>query len=144
MVTFGYLLGNSSPSGGSSLGRCYHLQSSHALRTSSCIFIFFRVFILFVNTLLYFLLVLNYWYNYTNIIIWIYIYIYTSQVKLIDFSPGEKYLVTYSSHEPSNPRDANVSVFFFVVPFWDFRDIFPNYNILSLEGCDKHIWCEDW
>lgn len=28
-------------------------------------------------------------------------------VKLIDFSPGEKYLVTYSSHEPSNPRDAN-------------------------------------
>ncbi|KAE8716893.1 Eukaryotic translation initiation factor 3 subunit B [Hibiscus syriacus] len=30
------------------------------------------------------------------------------QVKLIDFSPGEKFLVTYSSHEPSNPRDANV------------------------------------
>ncbi|XP_065858232.1 eukaryotic translation initiation factor 3 subunit B-like [Euphorbia lathyris] len=29
------------------------------------------------------------------------------QVKLIDFSPGEKYLVTYSSHEPSNPHDAN-------------------------------------
>ncbi|CAN1846912.1 Eukaryotic translation initiation factor 3 subunit B [Linum perenne] len=29
------------------------------------------------------------------------------QVKMIDFSPGEKYLVTYSSHEPSNPRDAN-------------------------------------
>ncbi|KAJ9184120.1 hypothetical protein P3X46_007892 [Hevea brasiliensis] len=29
------------------------------------------------------------------------------QVKLIDFSPVEKYLVTYSSHEPSNPRDAN-------------------------------------
>ncbi|KAH1099269.1 hypothetical protein J1N35_016190 [Gossypium stocksii] len=29
------------------------------------------------------------------------------QVKLIDFSPGEKFLVTYSSHEPSNPRDAN-------------------------------------
>ncbi|KAA3460979.1 eukaryotic translation initiation factor 3 subunit B-like [Gossypium australe] len=28
-------------------------------------------------------------------------------VKLIDFSPGEKFLVTYSSHEPSNPRDAN-------------------------------------
>jgi len=27
------------------------------------------------------------------------------QVKLIDFSPGEKFLVTYSSHEPSNPRD---------------------------------------
>ncbi|KAL3690224.1 hypothetical protein R1sor_016533 [Riccia sorocarpa] len=27
------------------------------------------------------------------------------QVQLIDFSPGEKYLVTYSSHEPSNPRD---------------------------------------
>ncbi|ONK77270.1 uncharacterized protein A4U43_C02F4820 [Asparagus officinalis] len=28
-------------------------------------------------------------------------------VKLIDFSPGEKYLVTYSSHEPSNPRDTH-------------------------------------
>ncbi|KAF8380666.1 hypothetical protein HHK36_028156 [Tetracentron sinense] len=27
------------------------------------------------------------------------------QVSLIDFSPGEKYLVTYSNHEPSNPRD---------------------------------------
>lgn len=27
------------------------------------------------------------------------------QVKLIDFSPGENFLVTYSSHEPSNPRD---------------------------------------
>ncbi|KAI3449011.1 hypothetical protein Pfo_005676 [Paulownia fortunei] len=27
------------------------------------------------------------------------------QVKLIDFSPGERFLVTYSSHEPSNPRD---------------------------------------
>ncbi|GKU99920.1 hypothetical protein SLEP1_g12697 [Rubroshorea leprosula] len=32
------------------------------------------------------------------------------QVKLIDFSPGEKYLVTYSSHEPSNPRDAYMVV----------------------------------
>ncbi|WMV11052.1 hypothetical protein MTR67_004437 [Solanum verrucosum] len=29
------------------------------------------------------------------------------QVKLIDFSPGERYLVTYSSHEPSNPRDTH-------------------------------------
>ncbi|KAL5189952.1 Eukaryotic translation initiation factor 3 subunit B [Glycine soja] len=28
-------------------------------------------------------------------------------VKFIDFSPGEKYLVTYSSHEPSNTGDAN-------------------------------------
>eukprot|EP00252_Welwitschia_mirabilis_P007653 TRINITY_DN1925_c0_g1_i1.p1 TRINITY_DN1925_c0_g1~~TRINITY_DN1925_c0_g1_i1.p1 ORF type:complete len:724 (+),score=157.56 TRINITY_DN1925_c0_g1_i1:218-2389(+) len=27
------------------------------------------------------------------------------QVRLIDFSPGENFLVTYSSHEPSNPRD---------------------------------------
>ncbi|XP_031473083.1 eukaryotic translation initiation factor 3 subunit B-like [Nymphaea colorata] len=32
------------------------------------------------------------------------------QVKLIDFSPGEKYLVTYSSHEPSNPRDTQTVV----------------------------------
>uniref|UniRef100_A0A5B6Z9D4 Putative eukaryotic translation initiation factor 3 subunit B-like n=1 Tax=Davidia involucrata TaxID=16924 RepID=A0A5B6Z9D4_DAVIN len=30
-----------------------------------------------------------------------------AQVKLIDFSPGERYLVTYSSHEPSNPRDTH-------------------------------------
>ncbi|KAI3742980.1 hypothetical protein L1987_60681 [Smallanthus sonchifolius] len=29
------------------------------------------------------------------------------QVKLIDFSPGEKYLVTCSSHEPSNPGDTH-------------------------------------
>lgn len=27
------------------------------------------------------------------------------QVRLIDMSPGEKFLVTYSSHEPANPRD---------------------------------------
>ncbi|KAL0003545.1 hypothetical protein SO802_017326 [Lithocarpus litseifolius] len=32
------------------------------------------------------------------------------QVKLIDFSPGEKYLVTYSSHESSNPCGANMVV----------------------------------
>lgn len=32
------------------------------------------------------------------------------QVKLIDFSPGERFLVTYSSHEPSNPRDTHVKV----------------------------------
>ncbi|KAL6569251.1 Eukaryotic translation initiation factor 3 subunit B [Orobanche minor] len=30
-----------------------------------------------------------------------------TQVKLIDFSPGERFLVTYSSHEPSNPRDTH-------------------------------------
>nr|XP_018624719.1 eukaryotic translation initiation factor 3 subunit B isoform X1 [Nicotiana tomentosiformis] len=29
------------------------------------------------------------------------------QVKLIDFSLAERYLVTYSSHEPSNPRDTH-------------------------------------
>eukprot|EP00850_Spirogloea_muscicola_P016935 SM000141S00879 [mRNA] locus=s141:121775:136794:- [translate_table: standard] len=27
------------------------------------------------------------------------------QVRLLDFSPGERYMVTYSSHEPANPRD---------------------------------------
>ncbi|EMS45026.1 Eukaryotic translation initiation factor 3 subunit B [Triticum urartu] len=32
---------------------------------------------------------------------------YLSQLKLIDFSPGEKYLITYSSHEPSNPIDTH-------------------------------------
>ncbi|KAL8214149.1 hypothetical protein R6Q57_003598 [Mikania cordata] len=34
-------------------------------------------------------------------------YAHPQVVKLIDFSPGEKYLVTYSSHEPSNPRDTH-------------------------------------
>ena len=28
-----------------------------------------------------------------------------AQVWLLDFSPCEKYLVTYSSQEPSNPRE---------------------------------------
>eukprot|EP00271_Cylindrocystis_brebissonii_P008842 TRINITY_DN23358_c0_g1_i1.p1 TRINITY_DN23358_c0_g1~~TRINITY_DN23358_c0_g1_i1.p1 ORF type:complete len:867 (-),score=244.90 TRINITY_DN23358_c0_g1_i1:372-2972(-) len=28
------------------------------------------------------------------------------QVRLLDFSPGERFLVTYSSHEPTNPRDS--------------------------------------
>nr|P56821.1 RecName: Full=Eukaryotic translation initiation factor 3 subunit B; Short=eIF3b; AltName: Full=eIF-3-eta; AltName: Full=eIF3 p110 [Nicotiana tabacum]CAA72721.1 PRT1 protein [Nicotiana tabacum] len=32
------------------------------------------------------------------------------QVKLIDFSLAERYLVTYSSHEPSNPRDSHAVV----------------------------------
>ncbi|KAK3130438.1 hypothetical protein QOZ80_6BG0493420 [Eleusine coracana subsp. coracana] len=32
------------------------------------------------------------------------------QVKLIDFSPGEKYLVTYSRHAPSNPRGSHTVV----------------------------------
>lgn len=27
---------------------------------------------------------------------------------MIDFSPGEKYLVTYSRHKPSNSSDANM------------------------------------
>ena len=30
------------------------------------------------------------------------------QVKLIDFSPGENFMATYSNHEPSNPRDTQV------------------------------------
>ena len=34
MVSSGHILGNSSPSGCSSLGRCYNLQSSHALCSS--------------------------------------------------------------------------------------------------------------
>lgn len=32
------------------------------------------------------------------------------QVRLLDFSPSEKFLVTYSSHEPSNPRDTQVII----------------------------------
>ncbi|XP_074557396.1 eukaryotic translation initiation factor 3 subunit B-like [Curcuma longa] len=29
------------------------------------------------------------------------------QVRQIDFSPGEKYIITYSSHEPSKPQDSH-------------------------------------
>ena len=36
------------------------------------------------------------------------LYLSGLQVRLIDFSPGEKYMVAYSSHEPSNPRDTQV------------------------------------
>ncbi|KAH0451085.1 hypothetical protein IEQ34_021777 [Dendrobium chrysotoxum] len=39
------------------------------------------------------------------------------QVKLIDFSPGEKYIVTYSSHEPSNPREKH----WVLLNFFDLR-----------------------
>ncbi len=42
-------------------------------------------------------------------------YVSFGQVKLIDFSPGEKFMVTYSSHEPSNPRDTQVFFLTFVV-----------------------------
>lgn len=38
------------------------------------------------------------------------------QVKLIDFSPGEKFMVTYSSHEPSNPRDTQVCSMLIGIP----------------------------
>ncbi|KAI3791134.1 hypothetical protein L2E82_04773 [Cichorium intybus] len=37
--------------------------------------------------------------------------VYKRPVKLIDFPPGEKYLVTYSRHEPTNPRDSHVRRF---------------------------------
>ncbi|PWA47741.1 Nucleotide-binding, alpha-beta plait [Artemisia annua] len=33
------------------------------------------------------------------------------KAKLIDFSPGEKYLVTYSNHAPSNPHDSHDKYF---------------------------------
>lgn len=32
-------------------------------------------------------------------------------VRLLDYSPNEKYLVTYSSQEPSNPRDSVIVSF---------------------------------
>ncbi|KAG6395119.1 hypothetical protein SASPL_145711 [Salvia splendens] len=38
-----------------------------------------------------------------------------SQVKLIDFSHGERFLVTYSSQEPSNPRDTHVIYFYDII-----------------------------
>jgi len=45
------------------------------------------------------------------------------QVKLIDFSPGEKFIVTYSTHEPSNLRDTQVysvlsSICTTIIIFW--------------------------
>lgn len=64
------------------------------------------------------------------------------QVKLIDFSPGEKYLVTYSSHEPSNPRDANVR-FSNQSLLHDFilllSNVISDINLIYVEGCDKHF-----
>lgn len=55
------------------------------------------------------------------------------QVKLIDFSPGERYLVTYSSHEPSNPRDTHVSLTFivFVYPVVAILDILSNSDLFQ-------------
>ena len=32
------------------------------------------------------------------------------QVRLLEFSPGEKFLVTYSTHEPAGPREKQVGV----------------------------------
>lgn len=40
--------------------------------------------------------------------VWTDLWLSCVQVRLIDFSPGEKYMVAYSSHEPSNPRDTQV------------------------------------
>ena len=34
-----------------------------------------------------------------------------AQVRLVDFSPNEKYLITYSSQDPSNPREKATVVF---------------------------------
>ena len=33
------------------------------------------------------------------------------QVRLVDFSPNEKYIITYSSQDPSNPREKATVVF---------------------------------
>ena len=47
------------------------------------------------------------------------------QVKLIDFSPGEKYLVTYSNQETRDPDGKNVSIH--AVPI--------NYCIIDILCC---------
>ena len=36
---------------------------------------------------------------------------FCAQVRLVDFSPNEKYLITYSSQDPSNPREKATVVF---------------------------------
>ncbi|KAG0447216.1 hypothetical protein HPP92_028477 [Vanilla planifolia] len=49
-----------------------------------------------------------------------------AQVKLIDFSPGEKYLITYSRHEPSGPRDTDNGLTLLYLNF-------------CLEGCSEYF-----
>ena len=36
------------------------------------------------------------------------VWVFGVQVRLLDFSPGEKFLVTYSTHEPAGPREKQV------------------------------------
>ncbi|MED6173881.1 Eukaryotic translation initiation factor 3 subunit B [Stylosanthes scabra] len=67
------------------------------------------------------------------------------QVKLIDLSPGEKYLVTYSSHEPSNPRDVNrVVVNIFNVRtgkvMRDFKGIADDFTVGGAGGVTGVSW----
>ncbi|MED6203662.1 Eukaryotic translation initiation factor 3 subunit B [Stylosanthes scabra] len=67
------------------------------------------------------------------------------QVKLIDFSPGEKYLITYSSHEPSNPRDINrVVVNIFNVRtgkvMRDFKGIADDFTVGGAGGVTGVSW----
>ena len=33
------------------------------------------------------------------------------QVRLVDFSPNERYLISYSSQDPSNPREKATVIF---------------------------------
>ena len=60
-----------------------------------------------------------------------------SQVKLIDFSPNEKYLITYSSQEPSNPRDTHVREYHRFI----LLVISPYLTsiVVLVEGCAKYI-----
>ncbi|KAL6846837.1 hypothetical protein ACP4OV_024285 [Aristida adscensionis] len=75
------------------------------------------------------------------------------QVTLIDFSPGERYLVTYSNHEPSNPTDTHRVV----INICDVRsgklmrdfkgsaDEFKTGASISFSGVSWSIfrWCKD-
>ncbi|XP_010454917.1 PREDICTED: eukaryotic translation initiation factor 3 subunit B-like [Camelina sativa] len=68
-----------------------------------------------------------------------------SMVKLVDFSPGEKYLVTYHSQEPSNPRDASkVEVKVFDVRtgrmMRDFKGSADEFSIGGLGGVAGASW----
>ncbi|KAK9113958.1 hypothetical protein Syun_020755 [Stephania yunnanensis] len=66
------------------------------------------------------------------------------QVKLIDFSPGEKYLVTCSSHEPSNPRDTQVVLNIFDVrtekSMRDFKGNADEFGIGGAGGVSGISW----
>ncbi|CAN6204897.1 unnamed protein product [Urochloa humidicola] len=72
------------------------------------------------------------------------------QVELIDFSPGERFFVTYSTHKPSNPRDTHKVVLnIFDVRtgklMRDFKGSAGEFTSAGNIGCSSLSWpCLRW